>query len=146
MKYAILTAVSAAALTFAAPAAAQNSPLMPGEYWEVAAIDIEDGQNLTYANWLASEWRRFNEYSKSQGWISDYKILVNVHNRNDEGDVYLITKFSSLPTAAESERRAAAFRAAMQRTDTQFATQSGERAKYRHVMGSMLFQEMHFRN
>ena len=44
----------------AAPAAmAQDSPwpFEPGEYVEVTGIDIDDGGNLKYAQWLAGEWR-----------------------------------------------------------------------------------------
>ncbi|HEX6218691.1 MAG TPA: hypothetical protein VFZ35_05395 [Sphingomicrobium sp.] len=145
MKY-MLAAAGAAAVTVATPAMAQQFPLTPGEYWEITAVDVDDGQGITYANWLATEWRKFNEFSKQQGWISDYKILANVHGRDKEGDFYLLTKYSSLPAGAEQERRNAAFRQAMQRSDTQLATESGGRAKYRHVKGTMLLQELNFRN
>lgn len=143
---AMLVAAAATTIAFAAPASAQQFPLTGGEYWEVTAVDVEDGHGITYANWLASEWRKFNDYAKSQGWISDYDILVNVHNRSDEGDFYLITKYKSLPDGAEQERRNAAFRQAMQRSDAQLSAESGSRAKYRNVMGTMLLQEMAFRN
>lgn len=145
MRKIIIAAATAAALTFSAPAAAQNLPLMPGEYWEVTGIDVDDGAGVRYANWLATEWRQFNDFAKSQGWISDYLILTNVHNRKDEADFYLITKYASLPDAAESERRAAAFRQQAQRTDTQLASESGQRAQYRHVLNTQLLQEMKFR-
>ena len=146
MRKIIFAAATAAALTLSAPAAAQNFPLAAGEYWEVSGIDVDDGAGVKYANWLATEWRQFNDYAKSQGWISDYLILTNVHNRKDEADFYLITKYASLPDAAESERRAAAFRQQAQRTDTQLATESGQRAQYRHVLNTQLLQEMKFRN
>ena len=142
----MLAAATTAAVIAATPASAQQFPLKGGEYWEITAVDVEDGQGITYANWLASEWRKFNDFAKQQGWISDYKILVNVHNRADEGDFYLLTKYSSLPDGAEQERRNAAFRQAMQRSDAQLSAESGGRAKYREVMGSMLLQEMMFRN
>lgn len=145
MRKIIIAAATAAALTFSAPAAAQNFPLMPGEYWEMTGIDVDDGAGVRYANWLATEWRQFNDFAKSQGWISDYLILTNVHNRKDEADFYLITKYASLPDAAESERRAAAFRQQAQRTDTQLASESGQRAQYRHVLNTQLLQEMKFR-
>lgn len=146
MNRTILAAFGAAAMTLSAPAAAQNFPLAPGEYWEITGVKVDDGQGVRYAGWLASEWRQFNDFAKSQGWISDYKILTNVHNRKDEADFYLITKYAALPDAAESERRSDAFRRAVQRTDTQLAAESGQRAQYRHVVGTMLLQEMQFRN
>ncbi|MBB3764034.1 hypothetical protein [Sphingomicrobium lutaoense] len=147
MKKLMLAALGAATMTFGVPAAAQDeTPLRGGEYWEVATIDVADGQGLRYAEWLATDWRAFNDYAKSQGWISDYKILSNVHGRPDEGDIFLITKFSSMPDAAEGERRSKAFRAQMKRSAKQLAAESGNRAEYRKVMGSVLLQELHFRD
>ncbi|QDP18898.1 hypothetical protein [Sphingomonas xanthus] len=141
-----IAAATAATIAAAVPAAAQQLPLASGEYWEITAVDVEDGQGITYANWLASEWRRFNDFAKTQGWISDYDILANVHNREGEGDFYLVVKYKNLPDGAEQERRNVAFREKMQRSDSQLAQESGGRAKYRHVLGSMLLQEMNFRN
>lgn len=146
MQKTMLAALGAATLMFSAPTAAQNFPLKAADYWEVTGVKVDDGAGVQYATWLASEWRRFNDFAKSQGWINDYKILMNVHNREDEADVYLITQYKTLPDSAESERRDEAFRRQMQRTDTQLASESGQRAQYRHVGGTMLLQEMTFRN
>lgn len=141
-----IVAAGAVMLALSTPTAAQNFPLAPGNYWEVTGVKVDDGSGIKYASWLASEWRRFNDFSKSRGWITDYKILANVHPRKDEPDFYLIVQYPSLPDAAESEKRNEAFRAQMQRTDTQLANESGQRATYRHVLGTELLQELHFRN
>lgn len=39
----IALAASAALVTIALPASAQDIPYIPGIYWEVASIDVEDG-------------------------------------------------------------------------------------------------------
>ena len=122
--------------------AAQDYPLAPGEYVQMNGIDVEDGPGaLEYAKWLATEWKRFNEYSKSQGWISDYGIYANVTARAGEPDLYLVDQFASIPDAAEQERRDNAFDAWSKTTIEQQAAASGNRATYRTVVSSMLLQE-----
>lgn len=135
-------AATALTLPLAAPLAAQDYPLVPGEYVQMNGIDVEDGEGaLKYAQWLATEWKRFQEYAKSQGWITDYGIYTNVNPRAGEPDVYLVTTFASLPDAAEQERRDRAFDAWSKTTVQQQAAASGNRATYRTVVSSMLLQE-----
>ncbi|WP_086608271.1 hypothetical protein [Erythrobacter donghaensis] len=127
---------------FAAPAAAQEAPLVPGEYVQMNGIVVEDGPGgLKYAEWLATEWKRFNEYSKSQGWITDYGIYSNVNARAGEPDLYLVVQFKSLPDAAEQERRDRAFDAWSKTTVQEQFAASGNRSEYREVISSMLLQE-----
>lgn len=129
-------------LPLAAPVAAQEFPLAPGEYVRMSGIVVDDGEGgLKYAEWLATEWKRFQEYAKSQGWITDYGIYSNVNARTGEPDLYLTTRFASLPDAAEQERRDKAFDAWSRTTYKEQAAASGNRAEYRTVVGSMLLQE-----
>lgn len=141
LKSTLAAATIALAVSASAPAFAQEFPLKPGEYVEMAGIDVEDGEGtLKYAEWLAGEWTRFQEYSKSQGWINDYAIYANVNARAGEPDLYLVTTFADLPDAAEQERRDKAFDE-WSRTNVQeqFAA-SGNRAEYRTVISSMMLQ------
>jgi hypothetical protein len=145
MKIVRRAAVLAASLAFAfsAPAfAASEYPLEPGGYVEVSMITIDDGHDLDYAKHLAGQWRRGQDYAKSQGWITGYEILSNSNRRSGEPDIYLVTRFAAFATKAEEDRRDEAYRAFMQRTDTQMQAESGERAKFRHLMGSQLLREL----
>lgn len=126
-------------------ASAQEWPFVGGDYWEVTGIDIHDGGGLKYARWLASEWRKNLEFSKSKGWIKDYKVLSNVHARAGEADVYLIRVMESVVSGAEDEKRAAEYREWQTKTMEQMQEESGNRAEYREVMGSKLLQELNFR-
>lgn len=145
MKH-LLAAATAATMILAVPAQAQSAPpMVGGEYWEVTGIDVADGAGPRYANWLATEWRRFNDFSMEQGWITSYTILSNVHNRHDEPDLYLIRTYASLPDGAEGDRRREAFQAFVRRTNDQLAAESGNRAEYRTVMSTSLLQELNFR-
>ncbi len=141
----IKTTLAAAAMAFAlpiiAPVAAQQFPLAPGEYVEMSGITIKDGGSMKYAEWLATEWKRNQEYAKSQGWISDYKIYANVNARDGEPDIYLVSTFASLPDAAEQERREKAYDAWSKTTPQEREAASGNRAEYRTGTGSIMLQE-----
>ncbi len=129
-------------LPLTAPAAAQEFPLVAGEYIEMTGIAVKDGAGgPKYAEYLATEWKRNSEYAKSQGWITGYAIYSNVNAREGEPDVYLVTQFASLPDAAEQERRNKAYDAWAKTNYSQRAAASGNRAEYRTVKGSMLLQQ-----
>lgn len=56
MQKLMFAAVVAApfAIALSTPAAAQNYPFTPGDYEEVAMIEVNDGGGLAYANYLAT--------------------------------------------------------------------------------------------
>lgn len=147
MKKLLLAALFAApvALALSSPAAAQNSPFDPGNLIDVTGIDILDGGGIEYSNYLAREWRKNQEFAKTQGWISDYKVYSNIHPRDGEADLYLMVTYPSIPDAAENVRRDTAYRAWSKKNDTQMATESGNRGKFRKVMSTMLLGEMKFK-
>lgn len=137
----------ATAVAFASPvvlttaAAAQEWPFIGGEYSTMTGIFIKDGGSYKYAQYLATEWARDQEFAKSQGWISDYKMYGNVNPRDGEPSIYLVVTFPSIPDAAEDERRAKAYDAWSKKTIAQSEAEAGNRAEYRTVMGAMLLQE-----
>lgn len=141
IKTALLAATFALAVPAATPALAQDYPLKPGEYVQMNGIHVKDGSDLKYAEWLATEWKRFQEYAKSQGWISDYGIYANVNPREGEPNIYLVVQFASIPDAAEQDRRDKAFDEWSRTTVAEQVAASGNRAEYRTVISSMLLQE-----
>ncbi len=147
MQKLMFAAVVAApfAIALSTPAAAQNYPFTPGDYEEVAMIEVNDGGGLAYANYLATTWRKNQEFAKSKGWINGYQVLSNVNNRPGEPDLYLVVSFSSMPDAAEDERRTQAYRDFMKQSDAEADAASGDRAKYRTVLGSFLLRQMKFK-
>jgi hypothetical protein len=132
-------------LAFATPALAQSNPMIGGEYLDVASISIDDGHFLDYANHLAGVWRAQQDYAKAQGWIVGYEVLTNVNPRPGEPDLILVTRFKNFADPAEEERRNKMYRDHAKQTDVQMQAASGERAKYRKVMGSQLWQVLEFR-
>lgn len=135
-------AAASLSLAIAMPAAAQDVPFSYGDYWEVAQISVDDGGNAQYIDFLASQWKKTQEFAKSKGWISEYHVLANLNKRSGEADYYLVTQFSHMPDAAEAAARDKAYADYMKSSMRQMESESGDRAKYRHVMGSELLGEV----
>lgn len=132
-------------IALSAPATAQNYPLDYGDFTDVTGIDVLDGGSVEYANYLATQWRKNQEFAKSQGWISDYKVYANLYPREGEPDLYLMVMYAKMPDAVESMRRDAAYREYMKKNDSQMAAESGNRGKFRKIMSNALLGEMLFK-
>jgi hypothetical protein len=138
----IMIAAACAAAAWAAPAAAQESSYTPGTYWDVGMIDVEDGKAESYLDYVASEWKRNQEYAKSRKWIRDYFVLANTYPRAGEPDLYLITVFDTLPDAAEDLKRQREYEAWVKKNTRQLDVETGQRGTMRKILGAMLLREM----
>jgi hypothetical protein len=140
-----LTLGAAAAMMSVGAMAQERWPLVLGDYWEVTGIDLKDGGALKYAEFIAGEWKANLEFSKSKGWIKDYKIFSNVYARKGEPDIYLVTIRDSLVSAAEDEKRNDEFQAWKKKTIAQMESETGNRAEYREILSDALLQELKIR-
>lgn len=131
----------AAPVAWSAPAGAQEFPLVAGDYTSVSGIFVEDGGTLAYAQLLAGQWAKNQEFAKSKGWISDYRIYMNVDARDGEPNVYLTYTYRAIPSGAEMEKRDREMAAWSKKTDAQMDIESGDRAKIRKQRGTMMLQE-----
>lgn len=138
-------AVGAVSVLMTASVYAEEWPLVGGDYWEVTGIDVKDGGSWKYANWLATEWRKNLEFSKSQGWIKDFMIFANVHARSGEPDLYLIRVREDIPSAKISEKRYKEYMAWQKKSAEAMVDESGNRAEYREVKSDSLLQVLKFR-
>lgn len=132
--------LSAAIANPAIVAAQDDPPLRPAEYVNVSAIHIDDGHGLDYANHLATLWRRSMDFQVEQGWIDSYEILTNVHAREGEPDVYLLTRYTEWTTPEEGRARGEAMRAHMAMTAEQMQEASAGRAEYRTLGSEILLR------
>jgi hypothetical protein len=103
----MLAALSASMMMLSVPAAAQDIPLVGGNFWNVTEVTIDDGHFSTYADYLAGQYRKQEEFAKSKGWIKDYYILSNNNKRSGEPDLYLVEVFDHVTTPAEDIARVA---------------------------------------
>jgi hypothetical protein len=142
MRKMMLAALGAATMFGGVPAAAQDLPLVGGDYWDVTSVKIDDGHFADYADFLTTKARQQNEYAKSKGWIKAYYILSNNNSRKDEPDLYLVTVSDRMPTPAEQIARNKEINAFLKSDDRKEIAGSGQRATYRHITGDMLLQEL----
>ena len=146
MKKALFVlALCVSSMMFSTAVMAQEWPLTGGDYWTVTGIEVKDGGDLKYSNWLASEWRKNAEFAKSKGWLKDYMLVGNVHPREGEADIYLIRVFESMPSGPEGEKRYAEYMEWQTKTEQEMESESGNRAEYRTVLSTSLLQELNFR-
>ncbi|MBB5686838.1 hypothetical protein [Sphingobium boeckii] len=137
-----LCALSLALAAPAAPAAAQDSSYTWGDYWDVSEIEIIDGQEENYMDFLSSQWKKTQEFSKSKGWIKDYRVVANIYARDGEADLYLITVYADVPSAGEMARRDKEYESFMARNSRTLTAESGARGTMRKQMGSQMLQEV----
>jgi hypothetical protein len=130
-------------LAVSLPATAQDeNPWKAGNYWNVSGIHVKDGGALKYAQYLATEWVKTQEYAKSQGWISDFMVLSNTHPREGEPNLYLITISASLPSSDEADKRGRMMREFNKTTLAQMQAQSAGRAEIREVGSQVQLRQL----
>ena len=143
LKRLVLGTVGALLLAVSLPATAQDeNPWKAGNYWNVSGIHVKDGGGLKYAQYLATEWVKMQEYSKSQGWISDFMVLSNTHPREGEPNLYLITIAPSLPSSDEADKRGRMMREFNKTTIAQMQAQSAGRAEIRELGSQMQLRQL----
>lgn len=145
MKKLLLMTALAAGLAFATPAAAQENAYTPGTYMAVQGIMIEDGQFENYMDYIASTYRRSQDFARQQGWITGYRILQNVNRRAGEPDLYLLTEFARMATPEEDVARERQLNTFMAQTTRQATEQSGRRVTMRRLGSNVLLQELNLR-
>lgn len=145
MKLMLKAAALAATLSFACatPVLADDPwPTDEADYVQVSMVSVDDGHDLEYMNHMAGQWRKGQDFAKSQGWISSYEILVNINKRPGEPDYYLITRFPRIVDGAEAKKRDEAYDAYMKQTVAELQAGSAMRSKYRTRMGSQLLRAL----
>jgi hypothetical protein len=142
----LVLGVCALAVITTSRARADEYPLVNGDFWEVSGIQIKDGGDLAYANFIAGEWRKDQEFAKSKGWIKSYMVFLNNYPRKGEPDIYLITVSDRLPSGPEGEKWFQEYLAWKKETVAQLDKESGDRAEFREVGSTLLLQEQKFRN
>lgn len=143
MKIAQLAGLAlAASLAFANPASAQESSFSPGDYWDISAIDVLDGQFDNYMDYLAGTWKRNQEFAKSKGYIKSYKVVANIYPRAGEPDIYLIVVYDKVPDAAEQMRQQKEFEAFMKADSRALGKQYADRGTMRKSLDQMQLQEV----
>jgi hypothetical protein len=130
------------ATALATPAAAQEIPTKDGSVWVASRIDVLPGQMPAYLDYLATAWKKQQEWGKTQGHVLSYRVLRTNHARNGEPDLILLIEYKDYGSIAEREAIGKKFAAEMGMTARQGAAGNLEREKLRTQMGSTEYQEL----
>jgi hypothetical protein len=130
------------AAALAAPAAAQELPTANGSVWVASRIDVLPGQGPAYLDYLATTWKKQQEWGKAQGHILSYRVLRTNHARNGEPDLILLIEYKDYNSIAEREAIDKKFAAETGIGPRQGAAGNLEREKIRALMGSTEYQEL----
>ena len=131
--------VAAAMVT---PAMAQEVPTTNGSVWVASRIDTLPGQMPAYLDYLATTWKKQQEWGKAQGHILSYRVLRTNHARNGEPDLILLIEYKDYGSIAEREAIEKKFAAETGMGPRQGAAGNLEREKIRTLMGSTEYQEL----
>jgi squalene cyclase len=125
-----------------APAMAQELPIKSGSVWVASRIDTLPGQMPAYLDYLATDWKKQNEFLKAEGVLLSYRVLRTNHARNGEPDLILLLEYKDYASIAQQEAIDKKLQAAMRRDARQGAAGNLEREKIRSLMGSTEYQEL----
>jgi len=147
MKQVLTTGLMAAMFACAAAvapmrASAGDWPLAQGDFWEITGVHLKDGGELTYATFIATEWKADQEFARSKGWIKSYMVFSNAYARKGEPDLYLVTVTDRLASGNESEKRGDEYVAWKKKSNAQLVKESGNRAEVREIESGLLLQEL----
>ena len=132
----------AATANLAMPAAAQEVPVKNGSVWVASRIDVLPGQMPAYLDYLATEWKKQQEWGKAEGIVLSYRVMRTNHARNGEPDLILLIEYKDYSTVADQEAITKKYEAATGMNPRKGAAGNLEREKIRSLMGSTEYQEL----
>ena len=136
------TFTATALLVVGTSAFAQASSYTPGTVWNFTNIQIEPGQFENYMDFLATTWKKSNEFGKKEGNVVSYHVFQVNNPRHGEPDLILAVESKDYLTNAEQlaiQKKYEAFVAMDQR---KLDTAGGERKVMRKLVGNMELQEL----
>lgn len=123
-------------------ALAQTSSYTPGTVWNFSSIQIEPGQFENYMDFLATTWKKSNEFGKKEGNVVSYHVFQVNNPRHGEPDLILAIESKDYLTNAEQLAIQKKYEAYMAMDQRKMDTASGERKVMRKLVGSMELQEL----
>jgi len=123
-------------------ALAQTSSYTPGTVWNFSSIQIEPGQFENYMDFLATTWKKSNEFGKKEGNVVSYHVFQVNNPRHGEPDLILAIESKDYLTNAEQLAIQKKYEAYMAMDQRKMDSASGERKVMRKLVGNMELQEL----
>ena len=121
---------------------AQASSYTPGTVWTFSSIQIEPGQFENYMDYLATTWKKSNEFGKKEGNVVSYHVFQVNNPRHGEPDLILAIESKDYLTNAEQLAIQKKYEAFMAMDQRKMDTAAGERKVMRKLVGNMELQEL----
>jgi len=138
-----LKALAASALLLLGTSAfAQSSSYTPGTVWNFSNIQIEPGQFEHYMDFLATTWKKSNDFGKKEGNIVSYHVFSVNNPRNGEPDLILAIESKDYLSNAEQLAIQKKYETFMAMDQRKMDTAGGERKVMRKLTGNMELQEL----
>lgn len=134
--------LASALIPFSTAALAQSSSYTPGTVWNFAHIKIEPGQYENYMDFLATTWKKSNEFGKREGNVVSYHVFQVNNARNGEPDLILAVEYKDYLSNAEQLAIQKKYEAFMAMDQRKMDAAGGERKVMRTLAGSMELQEL----
>ena len=144
MKFKTLLASAglAAALALAGPAMAQEANYKSGTVWTASRIHVLPGQFENYMDYLATQWKRVQEFGKKEGVVLTYHVLAVNNPRKDEANLILLIESKDYLTVAQQDAFNVKLNAFLASDDRKQDAASGARGPMRELWGSTEYQEL----
>jgi len=136
------TFTAIALLLVGTSAFAQASSYTPGTVWTFSNIQIEPGQFENYMDFLATTWKKSNEFGKKEGNVVSYHVFQVNNPRNGEPDLILAIESKDYLTNAEQLALQKKYEAFLAMDQRKMNAASGERKVMRKLLGNMELQEL----
>lgn len=137
----ILSALMTTVL-IAFPTLAQESSYKPGTVWNFSYIKLEPGQGERYMDFLATQWKKQNEFGKKEGYLVSYHVFSVNNPRAGEPDLILALEYKDYFPVAEQLAQQKKFEAFLSSDTRKMEKESSERGSARKLMGGMEVQEL----
>jgi hypothetical protein len=119
-----------------------NRPYRNGSVWSVSFIRMNPGMESAYLNYIASDWKKEQEASKTAGLSLSYKVLQTEAHSPQDWNLILMTEFKDLATLEANEKKADALAQRVIGNDDQQRQGYKQRSEIREVMGTRLAREV----
>lgn len=137
-----LAMLASATLTLGGAASAQSSSYTPGTVWTFSHIKVEPGQFENYMDFLASTWKKSNEFGKKEGFVVSYHVFSVNNPREGEPDLILAVEARDYMSTADQLAMQKKFEAFMAMDQRKMEQAGGERKLMRKLAGGMELQEL----
>lgn len=82
-----------------------SRPYRNGSVWNIGFIKMKPGMDTAYLDYVATDWKRYQEALKKDGVIVSYKVLTTEAHGSDDWNIMLMTEYKDLATMEANQAK-----------------------------------------